>query len=112
MSLPFEKFITHNFWNFSITKDSENPILLEFQISNGETKATPPSFLMAYLLKQQIKAIEKAINERPRKIAIWVIDNYKKEEHQRIEKQYKESCNTLSNAKPKYQFECQFPFIK
>uniref|UniRef100_A0AC34FD46 Uncharacterized protein n=1 Tax=Panagrolaimus sp. ES5 TaxID=591445 RepID=A0AC34FD46_9BILA len=107
-----DKIVTDEKWKFEITKDSENPVLLEFKSSDGTKNVTTPSFLMAYLLKQQIKGIEKATSIRPQKIDICMYDKYDDDEKKRIKEQFVESCNILSSASPKYECECNVNFFK
>uniref|UniRef100_A0A914R001 DUF695 domain-containing protein n=1 Tax=Panagrolaimus davidi TaxID=227884 RepID=A0A914R001_9BILA len=109
-SLP-DQIIAEKTWQYKITSDSNNPILLEFETPDEIIKTTP-NLLMAFLIKEQIKAIERETNVRPRKIAFWVFDIYSEDEQRRIYTKLKESCKILSDANPKYQIECEFPFVK
>uniref|UniRef100_A0AC34F464 Uncharacterized protein n=1 Tax=Panagrolaimus sp. ES5 TaxID=591445 RepID=A0AC34F464_9BILA len=55
-------------WKFKITKDSEHPILLEFDNFDGTKMAASPAFLMAMLLKEHVKEIKKEIGQKPTKL--------------------------------------------
>uniref|UniRef100_A0A914Z4H6 Uncharacterized protein n=1 Tax=Panagrolaimus superbus TaxID=310955 RepID=A0A914Z4H6_9BILA len=113
MAMPSnEEMIADERWDFKFIKNAEDSLLLEFEISEGIKRAAPPSFLMAYLLKKQIKAIKKETSVRPSNIAFWAIDKYSEEEKKRIYLQLQEACNTLSNTSAKYKCECEFVLFK
>uniref|UniRef100_A0AC35FJ10 Uncharacterized protein n=1 Tax=Panagrolaimus sp. PS1159 TaxID=55785 RepID=A0AC35FJ10_9BILA len=52
-------------WQFSITKDEENPIYIEFDNFDGSRKHAPPELLMALLIKDHLKIIKEEIGEKP-----------------------------------------------
>uniref|UniRef100_A0A914Q8L7 Uncharacterized protein n=1 Tax=Panagrolaimus davidi TaxID=227884 RepID=A0A914Q8L7_9BILA len=88
-------------WKFTLTKDSNNPILLEFDTFEETTKLSPPAFLMAMLIRQHLKAIKTEIGEKPSEIGICIFDNFNENERIRVENQLKESCEMLK-------IECKF----
>uniref|UniRef100_A0AC34FNU5 Uncharacterized protein n=1 Tax=Panagrolaimus sp. ES5 TaxID=591445 RepID=A0AC34FNU5_9BILA len=57
---------TNSDWKFTFTKDSENPVLLEFDTFDGTKKAASPQFLLAMLIKQHVKAITAKTAEKPK----------------------------------------------
>uniref|UniRef100_A0A914XVL3 Uncharacterized protein n=1 Tax=Panagrolaimus superbus TaxID=310955 RepID=A0A914XVL3_9BILA len=82
--------------HFKITKDSKNPILIEFDNYGGIKKAATPAFLMAMLLKEHFKAIkEETTNLKLTEFGFYFIDETEDEKIERIKKQIKESCGML-----------------
>uniref|UniRef100_A0A914P805 Uncharacterized protein n=1 Tax=Panagrolaimus davidi TaxID=227884 RepID=A0A914P805_9BILA len=69
MSIPPKQLKAKSEWNFKITKDDENPVLLEFDNFDGTKKAGTPILLMAMLLKQHIKVITAKTGTKPKQIA-------------------------------------------
>uniref|UniRef100_A0A914QWQ4 Uncharacterized protein n=1 Tax=Panagrolaimus davidi TaxID=227884 RepID=A0A914QWQ4_9BILA len=61
-------------WGFTVTKDINNPILLEFDDYNAPKTAATPILLMAMLLKQHIKAITKKTGTKPKQLACCYFD--------------------------------------
>uniref|UniRef100_A0A914QP05 Uncharacterized protein n=1 Tax=Panagrolaimus davidi TaxID=227884 RepID=A0A914QP05_9BILA len=88
-------------WKFTITKDSNNPILLEFDTFEGTTKLSTPAFLMAMIIRQHLKAIKTVIGEKPTEIGICILDDFNENKKIRVENQLKESCEMLK-------IECKF----
>uniref|UniRef100_A0A914PX82 Uncharacterized protein n=1 Tax=Panagrolaimus davidi TaxID=227884 RepID=A0A914PX82_9BILA len=88
-------------WKFTLTKDSNNPIFLEFNTFEKTTKLSTPAFLMAMLFRQHLKAIKTEIGEKCSEIGICIFDNFNENERIRAEKQLKESCKMLK-------IECRF----
>uniref|UniRef100_A0AC34FTM0 Uncharacterized protein n=1 Tax=Panagrolaimus sp. ES5 TaxID=591445 RepID=A0AC34FTM0_9BILA len=65
MSMPSEDIQMDDEWGFKITADDEHPILLEFdKFDESEKIAASPSFLMAMLLKKQLKVIAKEMEDK------------------------------------------------
>uniref|UniRef100_A0A914PX46 Uncharacterized protein n=1 Tax=Panagrolaimus davidi TaxID=227884 RepID=A0A914PX46_9BILA len=95
MAMSPENVKVEKFWDFKITKDKENPILLEFDTFDGTRKRASPAFLMAMLIRQHLKAIEAEIGEKPNELGFCLFVNYSEEEMERIKSQIKESCNLL-----------------
>uniref|UniRef100_A0AC35GM90 Uncharacterized protein n=1 Tax=Panagrolaimus sp. PS1159 TaxID=55785 RepID=A0AC35GM90_9BILA len=69
MSIPPKQLKAKPQWGFKITKDDENPILLEFDNFDGTKKAGTPILLMAMLLKQHVKVITAKTGKKPTQIA-------------------------------------------
>uniref|UniRef100_A0AC34F4P2 Uncharacterized protein n=1 Tax=Panagrolaimus sp. ES5 TaxID=591445 RepID=A0AC34F4P2_9BILA len=95
MSMPSDKIEINNYWGFKITKDSENPILLEFENFDGMKKAASPSFFMAMILKEQLRAIKNEIGEKPPSIGLYIADKFNSDEKSRVEKELQKSCDLL-----------------
>uniref|UniRef100_A0A914Q474 Uncharacterized protein n=1 Tax=Panagrolaimus davidi TaxID=227884 RepID=A0A914Q474_9BILA len=81
-----------NKWQFKVTRDAKNPILIEFDCYGGIKKAATPAFLMGMLLKEHLKAIKYETGENPTEIGFYFINQT---ETERIKKQIKESCRLL-----------------
>uniref|UniRef100_A0AC35EY27 Uncharacterized protein n=1 Tax=Panagrolaimus sp. PS1159 TaxID=55785 RepID=A0AC35EY27_9BILA len=95
MSQKPENIKICEFWGFTITKDDENPVLIEFDNFDGTKKVASPAFLVAFLLKEHIKAIKKETGKKPEKLGFWSFDEYNKEEKMRIQKGLEEACKLL-----------------
>uniref|UniRef100_A0A914P930 Uncharacterized protein n=1 Tax=Panagrolaimus davidi TaxID=227884 RepID=A0A914P930_9BILA len=96
MSMPSEKIVVKEDWKFVITKNSENPILIEFINHEGRKQAGTPSFLMAMLLKEMIKRIKNEMNEeKPKEIGLCFFDKMFEDEKKRVENGLKEACELL-----------------
>uniref|UniRef100_A0A914QF69 Uncharacterized protein n=1 Tax=Panagrolaimus davidi TaxID=227884 RepID=A0A914QF69_9BILA len=96
MSMPSEKIVVKEEWKFVITKNSENPILIEFVNHEGRKQAGTPSFLMAMLLKEMLKRIKNEMNEeKPKEIGFCFFDKMFEDEKKRVENGLKEACELL-----------------
>uniref|UniRef100_A0A914QYR2 Uncharacterized protein n=1 Tax=Panagrolaimus davidi TaxID=227884 RepID=A0A914QYR2_9BILA len=96
MSMPSEKIVVKEDWKFVITKNSENPVLIEFVNHEGRKQAGTPSFLMAMLLKEMIKRIKNEMNEeKPKEIGFCFFHKMFEDEKQRVENGLKEACELL-----------------
>uniref|UniRef100_A0A914QWU8 Uncharacterized protein n=1 Tax=Panagrolaimus davidi TaxID=227884 RepID=A0A914QWU8_9BILA len=89
------------FHDFKITKDEENPVLLEFDNFDGTRKHASPEFLMALLLRQHLKAIKKEIGKKSKKIAFATFDELSDEEWNRVNMKLTEACEMVKT-------ECEF----
>uniref|UniRef100_A0A914PPY0 Uncharacterized protein n=1 Tax=Panagrolaimus davidi TaxID=227884 RepID=A0A914PPY0_9BILA len=87
--------------HFKITKDAENPVLIEIVDHEGNEKFATPAFFMALMFKEHLKAIKNEIGKRPKEIGIVFFDKYDVGGYDRIQTQITEACNTLK-------IECQF----
>uniref|UniRef100_A0AC34FB49 Uncharacterized protein n=1 Tax=Panagrolaimus sp. ES5 TaxID=591445 RepID=A0AC34FB49_9BILA len=96
MSMAPENIEINEKWDFEITKDENNPILIEMEIFDGSRKWATPAFLMALLLKQHLKAIKEECGEKPATIGFYFLENLNKEENERVEKQLQEACKLLN----------------
>uniref|UniRef100_A0AC34FC00 Uncharacterized protein n=1 Tax=Panagrolaimus sp. ES5 TaxID=591445 RepID=A0AC34FC00_9BILA len=99
MSMPSDAFIVNENWKFEVAKDSENAVIIEFESLEGKQKSTP-AFLMAMILKEQIKYIktEMGIDEKPKKIGFCVFQKISEAEKKRVEAGLEESCKLLKIA--------------
>uniref|UniRef100_A0A914QAS1 Uncharacterized protein n=1 Tax=Panagrolaimus davidi TaxID=227884 RepID=A0A914QAS1_9BILA len=80
---------------FAFTKDDENPVLLEFETFDGTKKSASPGFLMAMLIRQQLKAIEAEIGEKPTKLGFCIFDVYGKKEMNNVQTALGKSCELM-----------------
>uniref|UniRef100_A0AC34F3T5 Uncharacterized protein n=1 Tax=Panagrolaimus sp. ES5 TaxID=591445 RepID=A0AC34F3T5_9BILA len=80
---------------FTLTKDSENPILLEFDTFVGIKKMATPTFLMALMLKEHLKVIKAETGEKPKSLGFYLFDKFDPDAKERIEKSLEESCKLL-----------------
>uniref|UniRef100_A0AC35GKW0 Uncharacterized protein n=1 Tax=Panagrolaimus sp. PS1159 TaxID=55785 RepID=A0AC35GKW0_9BILA len=81
---------------FTITKDVDNPVLLEFDTFENSRKQASPAFLMAILLKQHIKSIKKEIGKRPTKLGFRILEEFESlEARKRVENGLKEACEMM-----------------
>uniref|UniRef100_A0A914QE64 Uncharacterized protein n=1 Tax=Panagrolaimus davidi TaxID=227884 RepID=A0A914QE64_9BILA len=96
MSMPFDKIVVKEEWKFVITKNSENPLLIEFVNYEGRKQAGTPSFLMAMLLKEMLKRIKNEMNEeKSKEIGFCFFDKFTFAEKKRVENGLKEACELL-----------------
>uniref|UniRef100_A0A914PTG3 Uncharacterized protein n=1 Tax=Panagrolaimus davidi TaxID=227884 RepID=A0A914PTG3_9BILA len=95
MSMPINEVLAIKTLDFSITKDSENPVIFEFDNFDGTKKFSTPAFLMALLLKQHIKVIKNEMNEKPKMLCFCFPSESIVENRKRIEKYIEESCKLL-----------------
>uniref|UniRef100_A0AC34FSR3 Uncharacterized protein n=1 Tax=Panagrolaimus sp. ES5 TaxID=591445 RepID=A0AC34FSR3_9BILA len=99
MSKPLPK-------TYSVTSDSENPILFKYTNFDGSKKTATPAKIMSLLLKEHLKVIENESGEFPRAIAFSLLDDYDEDkggsdEKNRIKKELKKSCDLIN-------LECSF----
>uniref|UniRef100_A0AC34GCM6 Uncharacterized protein n=1 Tax=Panagrolaimus sp. ES5 TaxID=591445 RepID=A0AC34GCM6_9BILA len=99
MSMPSDDIQIQKSWGFKITKDKNNPVLLQFDTFDGTRKEASPAFLMALFLRQHLKAIQENNNddgEKPKEIAIWIPkQKFNNEEYTRIQEGIAKSCELL-----------------
>uniref|UniRef100_A0A914QWM6 Uncharacterized protein n=1 Tax=Panagrolaimus davidi TaxID=227884 RepID=A0A914QWM6_9BILA len=96
MSMPSEKIVVKEEWKFVITKNAENPVLIEFVNHEGRKQAGTPSFLMAMLLKEMLKRIKNELNEeKPKEIGFCFFDKMFEDEKKRVGNGLKEACELL-----------------
>uniref|UniRef100_A0AC34FWM5 Uncharacterized protein n=1 Tax=Panagrolaimus sp. ES5 TaxID=591445 RepID=A0AC34FWM5_9BILA len=97
MSMPLDEIVVDENWKFVITKDSENPVLIEFDNFEGEKKAATTKLLMAMLIKEQIKCIKNEMGaaEKPVEIGFCFFDTFSEGEKKRVESGIEESCKLL-----------------
>ena len=93
--MPPENIVEEKHWGFKITKDDQNPVLIDFNHSGGARKAATPAFLVAMHLRQHLKAIENEIGEKPKKLAFWIFKVYDEDGMERIHKGIGEACDLL-----------------
>uniref|UniRef100_A0AC34FST2 Uncharacterized protein n=1 Tax=Panagrolaimus sp. ES5 TaxID=591445 RepID=A0AC34FST2_9BILA len=85
-------------WKFKITKDDENPILIEFDNFDGNKTAATPEFLMALFLKDHIKAIKHEIGTKPTEIGFVFFDKKDKlkcDDYSMLKEGINKSCGLM-----------------
>uniref|UniRef100_A0AC34FEA0 Uncharacterized protein n=1 Tax=Panagrolaimus sp. ES5 TaxID=591445 RepID=A0AC34FEA0_9BILA len=95
MTVAPENIDTIKNYQFKITKDDENPVLLEFDSFDGTRKAASPAFLFAMLLKQHLKAIKNETGKKVKEIALSTFAELDDEELKRVQTQLMEACEML-----------------
>uniref|UniRef100_A0A914PHD9 Uncharacterized protein n=1 Tax=Panagrolaimus davidi TaxID=227884 RepID=A0A914PHD9_9BILA len=85
MSMPSNKIQTDTEWGFTITKDDDNPVLLEFDSHDGSKKAASPAFLMAILLKEHKKVIKAEIGKKPKEFGFCIFGDFNAESQKSVE---------------------------
>uniref|UniRef100_A0AC35GIJ6 Uncharacterized protein n=1 Tax=Panagrolaimus sp. PS1159 TaxID=55785 RepID=A0AC35GIJ6_9BILA len=96
MSMPPDNFKVNPDWSFEIIKDAEYPIVLDFVTHDGSRKVANPSFLMAVMLKEHVKAIKNEIGKKPETLGFCLLNEFNKTEEENIKKQIQEACALLS----------------
>uniref|UniRef100_A0AC35GZI1 Uncharacterized protein n=1 Tax=Panagrolaimus sp. PS1159 TaxID=55785 RepID=A0AC35GZI1_9BILA len=102
MSTPASKLSTLNpTLGYTISSDSEHPVLIHFKNYCGEKKAATPAFLMAMLLKEHLKELKGIFGEKPTEIGFCIFDDFDgdSEAKNRVENGLKESCQLLGGLK-------------
>uniref|UniRef100_A0A914PDY5 Uncharacterized protein n=1 Tax=Panagrolaimus davidi TaxID=227884 RepID=A0A914PDY5_9BILA len=92
-------------WKFTITNDSNNPVLIEFDNFNGKKNAQSPQFFMAMLLKEHNRAITNKLGEKPKELGFCLFDEFTDDERKRVEDGLTEACKLLKQ-------ECRFISLK
>uniref|UniRef100_A0AC35FP35 Uncharacterized protein n=1 Tax=Panagrolaimus sp. PS1159 TaxID=55785 RepID=A0AC35FP35_9BILA len=96
MSVPCENIIVDEKWNFEITSNDENPVLLAFKNFDGTFIAASPALIMAIIIKQFLKIIKKEIGVKVENIGILHFDKFDDEKKKkRIQSQLQEACSLL-----------------
>uniref|UniRef100_A0A914YLG4 Uncharacterized protein n=1 Tax=Panagrolaimus superbus TaxID=310955 RepID=A0A914YLG4_9BILA len=96
MSMPADNIKVEDSWGFRITKDDENPVLLEFKNYEKTLKLASPAFLMALLLKEHLRVMKDEIGEKPGEIGFCILDEkYSNAEKERIKQGLEEACKLL-----------------
>uniref|UniRef100_A0A914PTN7 Uncharacterized protein n=1 Tax=Panagrolaimus davidi TaxID=227884 RepID=A0A914PTN7_9BILA len=97
LSFSINEIKVENNWKFEFTSYPEHPILIQFDDREDEGKLlSPPTLLMALLLKEHRKVIKAETGKKPDKFGFCILDeNYNNEEKERIKKGLEESCNLL-----------------
>uniref|UniRef100_A0AC34GR51 Uncharacterized protein n=1 Tax=Panagrolaimus sp. ES5 TaxID=591445 RepID=A0AC34GR51_9BILA len=95
MSLPPDNIKREHHWGFQIVKDSENPVLIEFETHQGYAQAASPAFLMKMMLREHMKAIKADIGEKPPKLGFCLLDDFDGEAKKRVEVGLEEACKLL-----------------
>uniref|UniRef100_A0AC35GSD0 Uncharacterized protein n=1 Tax=Panagrolaimus sp. PS1159 TaxID=55785 RepID=A0AC35GSD0_9BILA len=90
-----EELEEYDHQSFTITKNAENPVLLEFDTFDGTKKAASPAFLMALLLKQHLKAIKKETGEKPNGLGFCILADFHWEDIERVNNCLEDACNLL-----------------
>uniref|UniRef100_A0AC34FM35 Uncharacterized protein n=1 Tax=Panagrolaimus sp. ES5 TaxID=591445 RepID=A0AC34FM35_9BILA len=87
-------------WKFVITKDDENPVLIEFENSEGGRNAATPQLLMALFLKEHLKAIKNEIGKKPKEVGFIFCFTYHKfhqKDYSLLLERMKKACDLLEN---------------
>uniref|UniRef100_A0AC34FWM0 Uncharacterized protein n=1 Tax=Panagrolaimus sp. ES5 TaxID=591445 RepID=A0AC34FWM0_9BILA len=77
---------------YKFVKDEENPVLLEFETFDGTKKAASPEFLIAMLIRQQLKAIEKEMGKKPASIGFCIFNVFTEKENKNIKIAFGKAC--------------------
>ena len=102
MSQPQNEIKVQRLWHFEITKNDENPLLIEFDAYENVRKVATPAFLMAMILKQHKKAIRIETGIKPIKLGFFILESFfDKQQKNRIKTELEESCKLLN-------IECRF----
>uniref|UniRef100_A0A914PG52 Uncharacterized protein n=1 Tax=Panagrolaimus davidi TaxID=227884 RepID=A0A914PG52_9BILA len=80
---------------YTFTKDDENPILLEFETFDGTKKSASPEFLMAMLIRQQLKAIEAEIGKKPVSIGFCIFNDLNENEANNVKIALGKACELM-----------------
>uniref|UniRef100_A0AC34GYN2 Uncharacterized protein n=1 Tax=Panagrolaimus sp. ES5 TaxID=591445 RepID=A0AC34GYN2_9BILA len=96
MSMPADDIKVDSNWKFTITKDEDNPVLLEFDTFEEKRMPASPTFLMARILKEHIRAIKKETGNKPTKLGFRLLDEFESAEaRKRVESGLKEACGLI-----------------
>uniref|UniRef100_A0A914R5E9 Uncharacterized protein n=1 Tax=Panagrolaimus davidi TaxID=227884 RepID=A0A914R5E9_9BILA len=90
-----EELVEYEHQSFTITKDDENPVLIEFDTFDGTKKAASPAFLMALLLKQHLKAIKKETGKKPNGLVFCILKDFHWEDIECVNNCLVDACNLL-----------------
>uniref|UniRef100_A0A914QCD5 Uncharacterized protein n=1 Tax=Panagrolaimus davidi TaxID=227884 RepID=A0A914QCD5_9BILA len=80
---------------FAFTKGDENPVLLEFETFDGTKKSASPEFLMAMLIRQQLKAIEAEIGKKPVSIGFCIFYDLNEKEENNVKIAIEKACELI-----------------
>uniref|UniRef100_A0A914QE70 Uncharacterized protein n=1 Tax=Panagrolaimus davidi TaxID=227884 RepID=A0A914QE70_9BILA len=80
---------------YTFTKDDENPILLEFETFDGTKKSASPEFLMAMLIRQQLKAIEAEIGKKPVSIGFCIFNDLNEKQENNLQNALGKACELM-----------------
>uniref|UniRef100_A0AC34FIB7 ATP-grasp domain-containing protein n=1 Tax=Panagrolaimus sp. ES5 TaxID=591445 RepID=A0AC34FIB7_9BILA len=91
---------------YTLSSNDEHPILIELNNYCGEKRAHSPSFFMALILKEHLKALKLEFGEKPKEIGFCLFDDFSNdpEAKARIQNGFKESCQMLQGLEN----ECTF----
>uniref|UniRef100_A0A914PNC5 Uncharacterized protein n=1 Tax=Panagrolaimus davidi TaxID=227884 RepID=A0A914PNC5_9BILA len=95
-------------WKFTLTKDVNNPVLLEFDNFDGTKKAASPQLLLALLIKQHVKAITAKIGSKPKRIAYCMMGTEKDVADDKIHLGIKEAFSMLKIDTFLLKFSCDY----
>uniref|UniRef100_A0A914P0A6 Uncharacterized protein n=1 Tax=Panagrolaimus davidi TaxID=227884 RepID=A0A914P0A6_9BILA len=95
LSMPPGAVRKYKKWNFAITKDSKNPLLIEFENSFGKPYKAAPQLLMLLILKQHIKAIKNETGVKPKKLGICLFKEFNENGRKNIETRFGEISKLL-----------------
>uniref|UniRef100_A0A914QQ95 Uncharacterized protein n=1 Tax=Panagrolaimus davidi TaxID=227884 RepID=A0A914QQ95_9BILA len=80
---------------YTFTKDEKNPVLLEFESFDGTKKTASPEFLMAMILKEHLKVIEKEMGKKPTKLGFCIFNVFTEKEDNYIRNGIEKACDLM-----------------
>uniref|UniRef100_A0A914P4K9 Uncharacterized protein n=1 Tax=Panagrolaimus davidi TaxID=227884 RepID=A0A914P4K9_9BILA len=95
MSMEPDKLTLEEKNKFRITSNENNPVLIKFKNFDGESTIASPALLMAMIIKRHIKCIKGEMEKNPNEIGFCILEEFSKEERNRVEEGIKESCKML-----------------
>ena len=101
--MPADAIELDSDWGFKVSKNEEEQTCLQFKTHDGTEKRSTPTFLMALLIKEHLKAIKAAGGAIPTKLGFHLFEDFDREAETRIESQLMEACKS---------FNIEFNFVK
>uniref|UniRef100_A0AC34GWU1 Uncharacterized protein n=1 Tax=Panagrolaimus sp. ES5 TaxID=591445 RepID=A0AC34GWU1_9BILA len=96
MSMPADDIKVDPKWKFTITKDEDNPVLLEFDTFEEKRMPASPTYLMARIFNEHIRAIKKETGIKPKKLGFRLLDEFESADaRKRVEAGLKEACEYI-----------------
>uniref|UniRef100_A0AC34GVW8 Uncharacterized protein n=1 Tax=Panagrolaimus sp. ES5 TaxID=591445 RepID=A0AC34GVW8_9BILA len=96
MSMPPDDIKVDLKWKFTFTKDEDHPVLLEFYSLDGSQTHASPTYLMARILNEHIRAIKKATGKKPSKLGCRLLDEFESAEaRKRVEAGLEQACKLI-----------------
>ena len=99
MSKPPSEIVINPKWKFKIdTSDAEKPVLIEFDYEDSQDEIATPTFMMATILRQHIKAIKTETGLKATEVAFQYFGDFTKKDRRRIKAFLEEACGKLNIA--------------